>query len=78
MCSSLVLGLALVVTACRWLPITEEREAVASYIWHKRGTEAGELMRVYCLGGSTRERRWMAEALQHHAAPAKVTIVCPD
>ena len=78
MLTGVVLVLALVVTACRWLPIQEEREAVASYVWHKRGTEAGELMRVYCLGGSTRERRWMAEALAHHAAPAKVTISCPD
>ena len=71
---SLVFALA----ACGWVPVASEREAIASYVWHKRGMEVGELMRLYCMAGSRREQRWMYEALDHHAAPARVTIACPD
>jgi len=56
----------------------EERESAALYLWSKRGMDAGELARVYCLQGSSRERRWMRESFEHHAVPAKVTIECPE
>ncbi|HEY1244557.1 MAG TPA: hypothetical protein VGF29_06955 [Hyphomicrobiaceae bacterium] len=56
----------------------EERESANIYVWFKRGADAGELARAYCLQGSKRERYVMRDSFAHHAAPAKVQITCPD
>jgi hypothetical protein len=56
----------------------EERESANIYVWFKRGADAGELARAYCLQGSKRERYVMRDSFEHHASPAKVTITCPN
>jgi hypothetical protein len=55
-----------------------EREASMMYLWGKRGADAGDLARAYCVMGSARERGWMRQQFENHAVPAVVTIHCPD
>jgi hypothetical protein len=57
---------------------SQEREASMMYLWGKRGADAGDLARAYCVMGSARERGWMRQQFENHAVPAVVTIHCPD
>jgi len=57
---------------------TSLASSVDPHRWLTRGARLGELARVYCATGSTAERRLMAEAVALAAAPAHVTITCPE
>ena len=56
----------------------EERELASQIRWAVRGRELASYARLYCFDGSLRERRWMREAMDYHALPAVVQIVCPE
>jgi hypothetical protein len=73
-----VIGLLIMLVALVGCSTPRLNEAAALTVWTKRGFEAAELARLYCLAGSSRERRWMREAFEYHSAPAKVTIECPE
>ena len=56
----------------------QKRAAESSSTWFQRGAQFGSIAHLYCVGGSASERRLMLEAASQYAAPARITVTCPE
>jgi hypothetical protein len=57
---------------------TEQEITEHTTRWTTLGAEVGEALRLYCQAGSRAERSSMWAVLVQHAAPARISIACPD